>query len=51
MSRTASDPTIERCDVSASSDLPVDLIFCGKSNARTGRLDLVSSRSATLTHG
>ena len=42
------DPTIERFDASASSDLPVDLIFCGKSNAHTERLDLVGWLRETL---
>ena len=35
------DPTIERFDASTAPDLPVDLIFCGKSNAHTERLALV----------
>ena len=35
------DPTIERFDASAPADLPVDLVFCGKSNAHTDRLALV----------
>ncbi len=35
------DPTIERFDASAAADLPVDLVFCGKSNAHTDRLALV----------
>ena len=36
------DPTIERFDASASPNLPVDLVFCGKSNAHTDRLALVA---------
>ena len=35
------DPTIERFDAATAEELPVDLVFCGKSNAHTDRLSLV----------
>ena len=35
------DETIERFDASASTDLPTDVTFCGKSDAHTQRLALV----------
>ena len=35
------DPTIERFDASTAADLPVDLVFCGKSDAHTDRLAVV----------
>lgn len=45
------DASIERHDASGEAELPVDLIFCGKSNAHTGRLALVGWLRDALPRG